>query len=86
MPTGWEWLALLGVGLMTQAGQVWLTRGLKLLPAARGTAYSYAQVVFAVLFGVIFFAETPGASTWLGATLIIGGTLAVSLTPDPVRR
>ena len=86
MPLAWEWLALLGIGVLTQAGQVWLTRGLKQLPAARGTAFSYAQVVFAVAWGALFFGETPGPSTWLGAALIIGGTLAVSLAREPVRR
>jgi len=78
-PTPIEWLGLLAVGAAAQAGQVWLTRGLSTLPAARGTALSYVQVVFAALLGVLFFAEPVRASTLLGALLVIGGTLALSL-------
>ncbi len=78
MPTPLEATALIGIGLATQAGQVWLTRGLARLKASRATAFSYAQVVFAALWGVLFFGETPGATTILGACMIIGSTLAVT--------
>jgi drug/metabolite transporter (DMT)-like permease len=78
-PTPIEWLGLLGVGIAAQAGQVWLTRGLAALPAARGTALSYIQVVFAAILGLVFFAEPIRATTVLGAALVIGSTLAVSI-------
>ncbi len=78
-PTPTEWLGLLGVGVAAQLGQVWLTRGLSLLPASRGTALSYVQVVFAAAIGVLVFAEPIRAATVLGALLVIGGTLLVSL-------
>jgi drug/metabolite transporter (DMT)-like permease len=81
IPSLWECIALLGVGLTTQAGQVWLTRGLALLPASRATAFSYAQVIFAALWGVLFFGEIPSLMTGLGACLIIGGTLSVAMRP-----
>jgi drug/metabolite transporter (DMT)-like permease len=77
-PRGWEWLWLLGVGVLTQAGQVWLTRGLALLPAAHGTALSYSQVVFAIFWGALFFDEWPGGWTLFGAALVIGGTALVA--------
>jgi drug/metabolite transporter (DMT)-like permease len=80
-PTPLEWLALLGIGAAAQAGQVWLTRGLSLLPASRGTALSYVQVVFAAAIGLVFFAEPIHVNTVIGALLVIGGTLAVSLRP-----
>ena len=80
-PVGVEWLWLVWIGVATQAGQVWLTRGLALLPAARGTAISYLQVVFAIVWGVSFFGEVPTAWTLAGAALVIGGTLAVALAP-----
>ena len=37
-----DWVWLLGVGLFTQLGQVWLTQGLTALPAARATSINYA--------------------------------------------
>ena len=33
-PEGIEWFWLLGVGVMTQLGQIWVTEGLRCLPAA----------------------------------------------------
>jgi drug/metabolite transporter (DMT)-like permease len=74
-PEGVEWLLLAGVGVCAQLGQVAMTHGLRLEPAARATALSYLQVVFAAGFGALFFGERPGLWTWLGALLILSGTL-----------
>lgn len=73
-PRGFEWLVLLGVGVFAQIGQVCLTRGLALEPAGRAMAISYVQIVFATLWGVLFFGEVPGVATLLGSLLVIGGT------------
>lgn len=74
-PRGLEWVLLLAIGIATQIGQVSLTRGLALLPAAHGTALSYLQVVFAVAWGVLFFGERPDAWTLAGGSLVIGSAL-----------
>ena len=73
-PHGVEWLALLGVGVTAQIGQVCLTRGLVLEPAGRAMALSYVQIAFATLWGVLFFGEIPGVPTLAGITLVVGGT------------
>ncbi|QPN68626.1 DMT family transporter [Synechococcus sp. CBW1006] len=75
MPTPVELLWLVGVGLFTQLGQVWLTRGLTALPAAKATAISYAQVVFAGLWGWLIFQEGIDGWTLLGAVLVLLATL-----------
>ncbi|WP_322758832.1 DMT family transporter [Synechococcus sp. CBW1107] len=75
MPTPVELLWLVGVGLFTQLGQVWLTRGLTALPAAKATAISYAQVVFAGLWGWLIFQEGIDGWTLLGAALVLLATL-----------
>jgi len=72
-PHGVEWLFLAGVGVSAQLGQLWLTRGLSLETASRATALSYLQVVFAALWGALFFGELPGAYTLAGAGLIAAG-------------
>ncbi|HEX8693097.1 MAG TPA: DMT family transporter [Longimicrobium sp.] len=77
-PTGTEWLVLLGVGVTTQLGQVSITRGLHLERAGRATATAYLQIVFAALWGALFFAELPDAGTAAGAVLIVAGTLALA--------
>jgi len=74
-PEGWEWALLVGVGVATQAGQVALTKGLRLERAGRATSYSYLQIVFAALWGVLLFQEVPTLSTLIGSGLILAGAL-----------
>ena len=75
LPTAQEWILLLGVGLFTQLGQVYLTRSLMELPAARATAISYVQVVFAGLWGWLLFGEAVTGTTLAGAALVLLATL-----------
>ncbi len=77
-PTPWEWGVLLGVGMATQIGQVYLTKGLQLEPAGRATAVGYLQIVFAALWGALFFAEYPDGWSVTGALLIVASTLALA--------
>lgn len=70
------------MGVTTHVGQVWLTRGLALESAGRAMTVGYVQIVFAALWGMIFFAERPTPATVLGAACIILGTIAVG---RPVR-
>lgn len=82
-PTPTEWLVLLGVGVTTQLGQLFITRGLHLERAGRATATGYLQIVFAALWGALFFAELPDAGTVIGAMLIVGSTLALARREKP---
>lgn len=69
-PTPLGWLLLLGLGIATQLGQVFLTRGLALVPAARGTTVGYIQIVFAAAWGALAFDE-PLSGWTLGGSLFI---------------
>ncbi|MDJ0786567.1 MAG: DMT family transporter [Myxococcota bacterium] len=76
-PEGLEWPLLLAIGALAQVGQVALTHGMRHETAARATALSYLQVVFAAGFGIVLFAEWPGLLVAVGAGLILAGaTLA----------
>ena len=75
MPMGAEWLWLLGVGLFTQLGQIWVTRGLSAMPAAQATSINYVQVVFAALLGWLIFSEMLNAGVIAGGLLILASTL-----------
>ena len=74
-PTAWEALALVGVGLFTQLGQLGVTNGLLGLPAARATALSYGQVPLAAPWGWLFFSEALDPDTALAAALVLAATL-----------
>ena len=82
LPTASELLWLVGVGVFTQLGQVYLTRGLTALPAAQATAISYVQVAFAGLWGWLVFEESIDGWTVAGAGLVLAATL-VSLSRRP---
>jgi drug/metabolite transporter (DMT)-like permease len=86
LPEGWEWLVLLGVGVSTLIGQVFLTRGLSLEPAARAMTIGYSQIVLVASWGMVFFGEFLDVWSAAGSLLVIAGTLAVALsgrTPVP---
>lgn len=71
LPTPVELLWLVAVGLFTQLGQLGITYGLAIIPAARATTLTYAQVVFAGLLGWWWFAEWPSLFTLGGGLLIL---------------
>ncbi|MEJ2677685.1 MAG: DMT family transporter [Gemmatimonadota bacterium] len=80
LPRGVDWVVLLGVGLATMAAQVALTNALRLEEAARAVPVGYLQIVFAALWGMLFFKEYPGALGVLGAALVIAGTFGIGRT------
>ena len=78
-PTPMEWLILIvGVGLCAQVGQVLLTHGLHEERAGRAMSMSYLQIVFAAVWGLLFFQEVPGPLSIGGALLVVAGTLLVA--------
>ena len=75
LPKGIDWIWLLAIGLFTQLGQVWITKGLALLPAGRAAIINYAQVLFAIFWGVLLFAEPINVWIVLGSVCVIISTL-----------
>jgi drug/metabolite transporter (DMT)-like permease len=71
MPRGWEWALMGGVGVTALLGQVFLTRGLQREPAGRATAIGYAQILFATIWGILFFRDWPDALSLAGAALVL---------------
>ncbi len=78
-PQGWEWPLLLGVGVSTLLGQVYLTQGLRLIPAARAVTIGYSQILFVTLWGMLFFGEYLDVWSAAGSLLVVAGTLAVAV-------
>lgn len=72
-------LFLFLVGVFAQVGQIGLTKAMALEKAGRVTSYSYVQVVFSAILGIVFFAEVPTVWTIIGGTLIISGALMNAL-------
>ena len=79
-PSPWEWVVLLGIGASTQAGQVYMTRGLQLEAAGRATSVGYLQIVFAAVWGLLIFGEMPDVWSFIGAAVIITSTVLLART------
>ncbi len=80
VPSATGWLLLAAIGVTTQLGQVFLTKGLAIEKAGRATSVGYIQICFAIVWQLVIFGEMPALGTVAGAALIIAGTLAVSAT------
>jgi S-adenosylmethionine uptake transporter len=78
-PLGLRDLAMYGLaGSLAIAGLLVLTSAYAMAKAARLAAVDYTGLVWAALFGFVFFAEVPNLTTLAGAALIIAGAIAVS--------
>ena len=77
-PTPEEWVLLLCVGGATQVAQMCLTKGLSLERAGRAMSISFVQVVFASVWGILFFGDYLSLAGLAGALLIFVGCLLVA--------
>lgn len=70
---GWhaEWFYLLGYVFTSLIASWTFIQGLKLVEAGAAGILGLLEVVFAVIFGVVFFHEHPGIVVLLGVTSII---------------
>ena len=75
LPVGLDWLWILGIGIFTQIGQLFITEGLRLIPAGQATSLNYSQVIFASLWGVLFFQESITNSIYLGGLCVLISTI-----------
>ena len=66
---------IIGIGVFTQAGQTFLTIGLKKLPTSEAATINYLQVIFGSLWGILFFNELINFNFIIGAVLVLLGTI-----------
>jgi drug/metabolite transporter (DMT)-like permease len=76
--TGEAWLWFLAVGLCGALGHVILATAFSKAEAASLAPLDYTSLIWAVIFGYLFFDEVPGLSTLLGAVLIAAGAFVTS--------
>lgn len=72
-----DWLLLIGTGFLGGVGHLFLIQAFRRAPASVVAPFSYSSLIWAALFGWLFFAEWPEYWTWLGAALIIGSGLYI---------
>jgi len=66
---------IIGIGICTQAGQTFLTIGIKKLPTSEAASINYLQVLFGSLWGILLFKEIININFIMGALLVLLGTI-----------
>jgi drug/metabolite transporter (DMT)-like permease len=77
-PTLEQWMLLGLMGVMGTTGQLLLTRGYGVAPAAKVSPFTYFSVVFGAAYGYLFWGEVLDGLFVAGALLIaVAGVMAV---------
>ncbi|MGJ3259233.1 MAG: DMT family transporter [Rhodospirillales bacterium] len=74
-------LLIVAMGPVAIVGQVCNIRAFRLADATALVPVRYSGIVFAAVFGILFFGEWPDASAITGAVLIAGGAMWLALRP-----
>tara|TARA_Y100001968_G_scaffold67679_1_gene58627 strand:- start:156 stop:1058 length:903 start_codon:yes stop_codon:yes gene_type:complete len=75
LPTGTDWIWILGIGFFTQVGQLCITEGLRLIPASQATSLNYSQVIFSSIAGVLLFQESLTIEIYFGGLCVLISTI-----------
>jgi len=77
MPGPIQWFMVIAIGLLASSGQFLLTRAYALERAPRVAAASYASVFLSVLYGYLFWQESPDGAALAGGGLIVASGLVL---------
>ena len=76
-------LWLLALALVSQViGWLFIATALPRLPAVETSVLLLVQPVFAIVWGVMFFAERLSSLQWLGSAIVLAGVAVLSMTCD----
>ena len=75
MPSLWDGMLIASCGVVAAAGTMLLTSAYRVAKASVVTPFEYSGVLWAPLWGYLFFAEVPRLTTVTGAALIVGAGL-----------
>jgi drug/metabolite transporter (DMT)-like permease len=75
-PAQWLWMALLGG--IAALGHFLLITAHRLATAAQLAPYGYAEIVSAVIFGLVVFGDWPAPVVWLGIAVIVVSGIVVT--------
>lgn len=85
-PSAYAWVLLVLTGAMSMVGQVFFARAFAYGEVGIVAPLEYLRMPLAVLFGLVFFAELPGANTILGILIIAGASIYIVRREGQVRR
>ncbi len=74
-PTPWEGFSLFMCGVLTQVGQLCLTKALQAEAVANVSILNYTGLIYAFAFGVLLFGERYTGTVILGSALVVVGVV-----------
>ncbi len=76
-PTTFEWALMIGMGATGALGHFMLVKAFHRAEASALAPFTYSQVVAAILWGYLVFADVPSIWTLLGASIVIGSGIYI---------
>lgn len=74
-PVGMEWVLLFSLGVFGYFGQLYMTKAFQNAATNQVAPLKYMEVVFTLLFGILWFNDIYTIWSLLGIVLIIGGLI-----------
>lgn len=74
---GNAWLYLVGIGLLSTAGQLLMIASLRHAEPSAVAPFTYTQLIWATIIGLLVFGDFPDSWTWVGSAIIIASGLYV---------
>jgi drug/metabolite transporter (DMT)-like permease len=72
-PIGSDWILAILMGLLTQAGQLCMTKAVQLERLENVTFLNYAGIIFALILGLSFFGEIFDWISLIGMVMVMAG-------------
>jgi drug/metabolite transporter (DMT)-like permease len=80
------WLVMAGMGVFAAAGHALLIVAHRFAPAPALTPFSYTQLIWMIVSGVLVFGDWPSAETLVGASLVVACGAYLALRERRARR
>jgi len=77
-PSPEQYLWLIALALAGTVGQLLFTEAMKVADVTLVMPFDFSRILWASLFGVMFFAETPSIWTFVGGGVILAGATYVA--------
>lgn len=78
-PTPAQWFLLAATGSVMVIGQIFFMAALKTRETSFVAPFYYATLIFAFIYGVIFFDEVPDLYVYVGSAMIVASGVAVAV-------
>jgi drug/metabolite transporter (DMT)-like permease len=72
---GHMWLVILTMAVLVMLGQLFTIRAFRLAPVGAVAPFHYTELIWAAIFGWIFWGEWPSENVWWGAAIVVAAGL-----------